>query len=203
MKTIQQPCPEERSTRAEVQEDPTTIGCNVIQAPAEGWPGTDQRGRFPSAGETTGTSPSLGRGQRAFQRRCNLSPASKVTRRRHKAFDERTSSGFEGQVSFFNSAAQEREREGAGPGAAVRLRLRLGNLRPRLAIPPPNSGLCLEPRTDPETAERIRKQPRGPGSCERRHQAVREPAVCAEAMAAAAPAAAGEDGRRRQPGTGT
>uniref|UniRef100_A0A8D1L9C7 Rab GTPase-binding effector protein 2 n=1 Tax=Sus scrofa TaxID=9823 RepID=A0A8D1L9C7_PIG len=67
--------------------------------------------------------------------------------------------------------------------------------------PPPNSGLCLEPRTDPETAERIRKQPRGPGSCERRHQAVREPAVCAEAMAAAAPAAAGEDGRRRQPGT--
>uniref|UniRef100_A0A8D1NG14 Rab GTPase-binding effector protein 2 n=2 Tax=Sus scrofa TaxID=9823 RepID=A0A8D1NG14_PIG len=68
-------------------------------------------------------------------------------------------------------------------------------------FPPPNSGLCLEPRTDPETAERIRKQPRGPGSCERRHQAVREPAVCAEAMAAAAPAAAGEDGRRRQPGT--
>nr|XP_020765247.1 rab GTPase-binding effector protein 2 [Odocoileus virginianus texanus] len=58
----------------------------------------------------------------------------------------------------------------------------------------------LEPRADPETAERIRKQPRRPGSGESRHQGVREPAVCAEAMAAAAPAAAGEDGRRRLPG---
>lgn len=60
---------------------------------------------------------------------------------------------------------------------------------------PPASG-----RADPETAERIRKQPRGPGSGERRHQGVRYPAVCAEAMAAAAPAAAGEDGRRLRPG---
>lgn len=165
MKTIQQPCPEERSTRAEVQEGPTTTGCNVIQAPAEGWPGTDQRGRFPSAGETTGTSPSLSRGQRAFQRRCNLSPASKVTRRRHKAFDERTSSGFEGQVSFFNSAAQEREREGAGPGAAVRLRLRLGNLRPRLAIPPPTPASASSPGP-------IRKQPSGSGNSREDPEAV-------------------------------
>lgn len=97
-----------------------------------------------------------------------------------------------------NSATQERRRGAPGPGAAAERPL--GNLRLRFGHRPPNSGLSLEPRADPETAERIRKQPRRPGSGERRHQGVREPAVCAEAMAAAAPAAAGEDGRRRLPG---
>ena len=100
-----------------------------------------------------------------------------------------------------NSATQERRRGAPGPGAAAERPL--GNLRLRLGHRPLNSGLSLEPKADPETAERIRKQPRRPGSGERRHQGVREPAVCAEAMAAAAPAAAGEDGRRWLPGAGT
>ncbi|KAK2488543.1 hypothetical protein MC885_000862, partial [Smutsia gigantea] len=55
-------------------------------------------------------------------------------------------------------------------------------------------------RGHPETAERIRKQPRGPGSGERLLRRPRGPAVSAEAMAAAAQAAAGENGGRRLPG---
>lgn len=98
------------------------------------------------------------------------------------------------------------ERRRPGPKRKGRGLRPLGTLRSTLGSPPPprappESGFGLEPGVDPETAERIRKQPSGPGSGERRHQRVREPAVCAEAMAAAAaPAVAGEEGRRRQPG---
>ncbi|XP_026371466.2 rab GTPase-binding effector protein 2 [Ursus arctos] len=88
--------------------------------------------------------------------------------------------------------------EGRGARGRARTRTRKSSARARQSVP--SSGLGLEPGADPETAERIRKQPRGPGRGERRHQGVLEPAVCAEAMAAAAPAAAGEDGRRRRPG---
>ncbi|XP_045704798.1 rab GTPase-binding effector protein 2 isoform X6 [Phyllostomus hastatus] len=97
----------------------------------------------------------------------------------------RTSSGFEGLVSSLNSATQEGRRRRAGPGPAS---LRI-------------SSVSASSPADPETAERIRKQPSAPGSGERGHQGVRDPAVCAEAMAAAGPAAAGEDGLGRQPAT--
>ncbi|XP_027952727.1 LOW QUALITY PROTEIN: rab GTPase-binding effector protein 2-like [Eumetopias jubatus] len=97
--------------------------------------------------------------------------------------------------------ALPRKEGGEGRGRArgrARTRTRKSSARARQSVP--NFGRGLEPGAGPETAERIRKQPRGPGRGERRHQGVLEPAVCAEAMAAAAPAAAGEDGRRRRPG---
>ena len=60
VKSTQQPCPEGRSTKAEVQGGQTTIRCNVSQALAEGRPGTDQRGQLRGLGETARASPSLG-----------------------------------------------------------------------------------------------------------------------------------------------
>ncbi|XP_007534691.2 rab GTPase-binding effector protein 2 isoform X2 [Erinaceus europaeus] len=83
---------------------------------------------------------------------------------------------------------------GAGPGRAA-AGVHSGIFGPRSAALLLSG---LESRAGPETAERIRKQPSGPGSGERRHRGVREPAVCVEAMAAAAPEAV--DGGRRRPG---
>lgn len=110
---------------------------------------------------------------------------------------KRTSSGFEGLVSL-NSVPRKEDEDGRG---RARGRVASDIFGGGSAIGPPTSASASS-LADPETAERIRKQPSGPGSGERDHQGVRDPAVCAEAMAAAAPVAAGEDGLRRQPGTG-
>lgn len=99
-----------------------------------------------------------------------------------------------------NSHAAGKKAGRGGAWARGPARVRKSSVRARQSVS--SSGLGLEPGADPETAERIRKQPRGPGRGEHRHQGVLEPAVCAEAMAAAVPAAAGEDGRRRRPGAG-
>ncbi|XP_036158959.1 rab GTPase-binding effector protein 2 isoform X3 [Myotis myotis] len=87
---------------------------------------------------------------------------------------------------------------GRGPGPRPGIHTVVFGRRSAIPAPPPVSASSW---ADPETAERIRKQPRGPGSGELGHLGVWDPAVCAEAMAAAAPAAAGEDGGRRRPGT--
>lgn len=88
-----------------------------------------------------------------------MSRPSKVTRKRQKAFDERTSSGFEGQAPFSNSAAQERRRGGAGrgPAAGLGLGLGLGNLRPGLGNQSPTPAGASSPGP-------VRKQPSGSGN---------------------------------------